>query len=331
MTIQDRRGLKAAAADALTCAPNAKQLVLLWAGVNTVLPLFVSVLSFILNTQIAQTGGLSGIGLRSVLSTAQEALSSLTSILLPFWNLGYTAAMLHVIRKQSTNSKTLLDGFRRFGPYLRLMLLMTLLFVAVGIAAFYVGITILSVTPLADPVYEIIDQSQSILSGTMDEATLALAGRSLIPIFLICCGIALLLLIPVFYRLRMAEFCLLDSSRRSARLVMWESRKMMRRNCLQLFRLDLSFWWFYLAQVLLTALCYGDVLLPMLGVALPFSEDAAYFIFYIAALLAQFVLLYCCSNQVQATYAAFYEALRTPAQEENTLIAEELPNFSENS
>jgi uncharacterized membrane protein len=331
MTIQDRRSLKAAASDALACAPNAKQLVLLWAGVNTVLPLLVSVLNFILNTQIAQTGGLSGIGLRSVLSTAQEALSSLTSLLLPFWNLGYTAAMLHLIRKQPTNSKTLLDGFRRFGPYLRLMLLMVLLFAAVGMAAFYVGITILSVTPLADPVYAVIDQSQSILSGTIDDATLALASQALMPIFLICCGIALLLLIPVFYRLRMAEFCLLDSPHRSARLVMWESRKMMRRNCLQLFRLDLSFWWFYLAQVLLTALCYGDVILPQLGVTLPFSEDAAYFIFYIAALLAQFALLYCCSNHVQATYASFYEALRAPAQEEKALIVEEFQNFSENS
>jgi uncharacterized membrane protein len=331
MTIQDRRGLKAAASDALAYAPNAKQLVLLWAGVNTVLPLLVSVLNFILNTQIAQTGGLSGIGLRSILSTAQEALSSLTSLLLPFWNLGYTAAMLHLVRKQSTNNNTLLEGFRRFGPYLRLMLLMVLLFIAIGIAAFYVGITILSVTPLADPVYAVIDQSQSILSGTIDDATLALASQALMPIFFICCGLALLLLIPVFYRLRMAEFCLLDSPHRSARLVMWESRKMMRRNCLQLFQLDLSFWWFYLAQVLLMALCYGDILLPLLGITLPFSEDAAYFIFYIAALLAQFALLYGCSNHVQTTYAAFYDTLRAPEQEENPVMVDAVEIFPENS
>ena len=331
MTIHDRRGLKAASSDALACAPNAKQLVLLWAAVNTVLPLLVSVLNFILNAQIAQTGGLSGIGLRSVLSTAQEALSSITSILMPFWNLGYTAAMLRIYRKEATSHKTLLEGFRRFGPYLRLILMMIFLFIAAGFASFYAGLMLLSFTSLADPVYQILEQSQSILSGTVDEATMAMAQQAIMPIFLVCCGISLIVLVPMFYRLRMAEFCLLDSPYRSARLVMWESRKMMRRNCLQLFRLDLSFWWFYLAQVLLMALCYGDILLPLMGVSLPFSADAAYFIFYIAALLAQFALLYGCSNQVQTTYAAFYDALRTPEQAENPPIVDAMENFSENS
>jgi uncharacterized membrane protein len=232
--------------------------------------------------------------------------------------------MLRLVRKQSTDSKTLLEGFRRFGPFLRLTLLMVFLFVAVGMAAFYAGLSILSLTPLAEPIYEIMEQSQSILAGTVDDATLALVSQSVMPIFLICCGISALVLIPVFYRLRMVEYCLLDASHRRARLVMWESRRMMRRNCLQLFRLDLSFWWFYLAQVLLTVLCYGDMILPLLGVTLPFSDDAAYFIFYIAALLAQFALLYYCSNHVQATYATFYEVLRTPTQEENTLIVDVL-------
>ena len=331
MTIHDRRGLKSAAADALACAPNAKQLVLLWAAVNTVLPLLVSVLNFILNAQIAQTGGLSGIGLRSVLSTAQEALSSIMSILMPFWNLGYTAAMLRIYRKEATYHKTLLEGFRRFGPYLRLIFMMFFLFVAAGFASFYAGLTLLSFTSLADPVYQILEQSQSILSGTVDEATMAMAQQAVMPIFLICCGISLIVLVPMFYRLRMAEFCLLDSQHRSARLVMWESRKMMRRNCLQLFQLDLSFWWFYLAQVLLMALCYGDILLPLLGITLPFSEDAAYFIFYIAALLAQFALLYGCSNHVQTTYAAFYDTLRAPEQEENPVMVDAVEIFPENS
>ena len=73
----------------------------------------------------------------------------------------------------------------------------------------------------------------------------------------------------------------------------------MRRNRLALFRLDLSFWWYYLAQFLLTALCYGDVILQAMNVSLPFNADVAFFVFYIAALLAQFALFCLFENKVQ--------------------------------
>lgn len=320
MDIRDRKGLKAAAEQALTCAPNHKKVLLIWAGVNTVLPLLASVISLILNSQISNTAGLSGIGLRSVLSTAQSALYLSISLLMPFWTLGYTAATLGFARKQPVEPATLLEGFRRFGSVLGVTLLKALICAAVCIPCFYAGILILSLTPLANPIYDILESSEQFLqSGMLDESTLLSAMEAMMPMFtvcgVICCGV----LIPVLYRLRLAELRVMDTPRCGAVYAIQESRHLMHRNRMQLFLLDLSFWWFYLLQYLLTALCYGDVLLPRLGVSFPFSDDVAYFVFYIAGLLGQLLLLYCFGNKVQTTYALFYDALRTPPKEENTI------------
>ncbi len=320
MDICDRKELKAAAAQALTCAPNNKKILLIWAGVNTVLPLLVSVISLILNSQISNTGGLSGIGLRSVLSTVQSALSLSISLLLPFWTIGYTAAALCFARKQPVGPATLLEGFRRFGTVLGVTLLKALIFVAVSIPCFYAGIFVLSLTPLADPVYSILSNSeQLLLSGTLDETVLQSAAEAMMPMFLVCAAICCLVLIPVAYRLRLTELRVIDSPRCGALYAIHESRQLMRRNCVHLFLLDLSFWWFYLLEFLLTVLCYGDTLLPSLGISLPFSDDVAYFVFYIAGLLGQLLLLYCFGNKVHTTYALFYDALRTPPKEASAI------------
>lgn len=321
MNVFDRRELKATAEDALSCATNAKRLVLIWAAVSAVLPLLVSIMNSILDSQIAGTGGLSGIGLRSALSTIQSGSHSLVSLLMPFWNLGYIAAVMRFARKEQADHKVLFAGFRRFGPALRMYLQIIILLVILCIVCFNVGVTLVSLTPLADPVWAIWEQSQEMfLSGVMDEALLAATAEAMMPTFFICCGLTLIVAVPVFYPLRLADYCVLDSNHSSGLLALLESRRLMRHNCFRLFRLDLSFWWFYLAQLLLPVICYGDVILAALGIPLPFGEEAAFFIFYIAALLGQFALLYCCSNRVQTTYAVFYDSLRTPENGDSGLI-----------
>lgn len=315
MDIRNRHGLKTAAADALACTPNHSKLVLLWAGVSSALPLLASVISFLLDHQIADTGGLSGIGLRSVLTTAQSLLSLATSILLPFWTLGYTAAVLRFSRKEPVGAPTLLEGFRRFGPALRLMLLEVLIYAAICFACVQIGGTLLSFTPLAEPVYQLLNDSQQmLLSGTIDESVLQAVTEAMMPILIICGFLCVIVLIPVTYKLRLADLCIVDAPGCGALQAIRESIRLMRRNSLSLFRLDLSFWWFYLFQSLLGILSYGDVILPMLGISLPFSADTAFFLFYIASLLAQMLVLYFFSNKVQTTYALFYDTLRTPPE-----------------
>lgn len=320
MDIRNRHGLKAAASDALCNAPNQKRLILIWAGIGTALSLLISVLSYLLEHQIADTGGLSGIGLRSALSTIQSLLSLSSSVLLPFWTFGYVGVTLRFARKRTAGDSDLLEGFRRFGPVFRLLLLEILLYVIICIICFEIVSTILSFTPLSAPVYEVLELSQQmLLSGVIEESLLASVARALMPIFLICAGVCVIVLIPVTYRLRLAALCIMDTPGCSALQAIGKSMRLMRRNCFALFRLDLSFWWFYLIKLLVSVLCYGDVILPMLGITLPFSYSVTFFGFYIAALVVQFLLLYFCNNQVQTTYALFYDTLSTPPKMQTDL------------
>ena len=316
MDIRNRRGLKAAAADALCHAPGHRRLVLVWAGISAVASLLVTFVSFVLDNEIQGTGGLDGIGLRSALSTVQSVLRVLLSAAIPFWNLGYLRSVLGISRQERVYGSTLLAGFHRFGPALRLELLRGFLYVLAIIVGFNAGSIILSFTPLAGPVNDFLAANEDmLLSGTLDEAVMDAAVTAIIPMFIGCAVVCVIALLPVFYRMRLASLRIIDEPRCGAIAAAVESNRMMRRNCLALFRLDLSFWWYYLAQALLLVVFYGDMILTALGIPMPFSDDVAFFLFYLAATAAQVVLLYFCSNKVKVTYAKFYDALRTPPVE----------------
>ena len=110
MDIRDRQGLKRLAAERLGKAPQAKRIVLIWAGVSALASLLVSFISFLLDARIEDTGGLAGIGLRSFLETAQTLLSLANMLLAPFWSLGYIACVLGFAQEQETHSRSLLEG-----------------------------------------------------------------------------------------------------------------------------------------------------------------------------------------------------------------------------
>ena len=130
-----------------------------------------------------------------------------------------------------------------------------------------------------------------------------------------------MLLVPLYYRFRMVTFALADDPRRGAIHAIAKSRHLMRRNCFALFRLDLTLWWFYAAQLVISLVCYGDMLLPMIGVTFPWSDTFSYYLFFALSLALQMALYYFGMNRVYAVYAVAYDALmeqipqpETPAQ-----------------
>ena len=313
MTIHDPRALRGSAADILTDTPNEKRLVFFWAALSAGLALLTGLLSHILNSGIAGTGGLAGIGLRSILTTAQQMLNTFLSIALPFWTLGYQRVMLQFARREQATKETLLFGFRRFGPGLRLMLLKGLLFGAIGMFIFYGALQLLSFTSLADSVYTVLDPVvESIMadpSASLDPALSDLLMEALLPMMLICAGITLAVLIPISYRLRFSDLRIVDDPRCGARDAIRTSFLLTKGKCLALFKLDLRFWWFWLIEAGIVAVCYGDVLLPLLGITLPISETVAFWGFYVVAMVLQVVLYTAFHNRVSLTYALAYESL----------------------
>ena len=312
MDLYDRRGLKSAAAEALDHAPRHRKLVLLWIGTSAAVSLLTSLISLLLDTGIASTGGLAGIGTRNILSTVQSVLSLGISLLMPFWTLGYARATLQLGRKEPTQPRTLLSGFHRFGPVLRLLLLQVVLYCAIIMVCFSVGTTILSMTPLANPLYEAMTPLVDMLATgqPISDADRAAVMAATKPMLIGCAVIILIVLIPVFYRLRLANLLLMDDPGCGALAALITSASLMRHRCLAFFRLDLSFWWFYLAEGLIVVLCYGDSILPAVGVSLPISSDAAYFLFYAAAMALQVGLYWGVRNRVSVTYALAYDTIR---------------------
>lgn len=313
MEIRNPKAFTDAAGEALDHARDNRKIVALWAGVSLGISLLSSLLNFVLQGQIDTTGGLSGIGLRSILSTLQSILGMGNALFIPFWSLGYTSAVLGFARKQPVTSHTLLNGFRRFGSGFRLMLLKFLLFILLAVFGIYIAAMFLAMTPLAEPVYAVMEANlEAVMSYNIDDALAAEMLTAMAPMLLCCTVISFLIVIPVFYKLRMADYLVMDEPPMGALACALGSRQLMRGNCMSLLRLDLRFWWFYLLSILTTVLCYGDVLLAFLGVQLPISASAAFFAFYIASLLANFAVLYFHGNRVYTAYAAFYDTLRNP-------------------
>lgn len=312
MPIFDYRRLQQEAVNKLRSAPNRGRLILLFAGVATGLSLAAGIVSMLLDSQIAGTGGLAGLRLRSSLSTIQAMLNLVIMAFIPFWNLGYTSVALKLGRGEAAKETDLFNGLRRFGPALRLIFLRLVVSFAVGFAAVQVASIAFSMTPWAVPFYQQLENAGLMSpSGVMDEAAIAALLPTMIPLWILIVALFFVAMIPVTYRLRLAELCLMDDPQCGALLAMFQSNRMMKGNCLALFKLDLHFWWYYLAQVLVTALCYGDVLLSLAGISLPLAPEVSFLLFYVLAQGAQILLFWRCRNLVECTYVGAYDILRT--------------------
>lgn len=298
-------------------AADNRRVVLLHALPALSLPLVVMAINLLLDKQLAGTGGLSGIGLRNTLETAQMVLSSAVRLLLPFWQLGLVYCAMAVSRGQDASTDHLFEGFRRWGAALRLMLFRTFRYVLSSICGVFLGSSIYTVTPLSNKFLaasEIIATDPAYANATAEElmtAVIDLTGFwSILPYYILCVlGIALLT-VPLFYRYRMSNYILLSSQHPGALMCIHESTRMMRGNAIGLFKIDLHLWWYYLLLVLTAVIAYGDLLLPLLGISLPFSGVWALVIFTLLSTAMQLAVYYLFAGQAETVYACAYESLK---------------------
>lgn len=294
-------------------AYSTKKLVLLHTGVMAGAGLAVSLLQYALSLGIGDTGGLGGLGDRAILETLQSLLQLANGLLMPFWQIGLVAAAICMVRSRNFGPGTLLEGFRHFGPVLRVNLLRWGIYLVVMILAVQVASTVFVMTPLASDLYKITEQMLETgvtdLSAVLSPEAMQALLLKMLPFMV---GGVLLFLIPVAYRLRMMDYIVMDTPQLGAFYALRLSLYMTRRKCRQLFRLDLSFWWFYVLEVLAVAVCYGDLLLGLAGVQLPGSAEVWSLATYALGLLLQLGLYGWKKDLLAATYAAAYEALLPP-------------------
>lgn len=320
----NRRALKAAARNSLAAAPyDPKKIVLIHTGITVAISLLGTLINFLLGQQIQNTGGLSGLSARSMLSTTQSVLQLLVAVALPFWEAGYRFATINIARAKEAPPSTLLEGFRRSWPLIKAAALQGIIYFGVGIVCFFVSSQIFMMTPLSDPLFgiaESLSTDTTILESEflLDEATLMAIMDAYVPMMLLFMVLFLTVMLIVSYQFRMVNYLLLDHPDMKAKEALRISRYQLRGHKASLFKLDLSFLWFYILQTIASLLAYGDYLLTLFEVPLPVSTEVAFFVFLLISLVCQGGLYVLARNQVEVTYAHFYCQHALPLRKENT-------------
>ena len=313
MEILNPRQLKQQTAQRLSAASYPPQkLALLHTGIALGCSLVLTLISYFLNHQVSGTGGLAGIGTRSVLQSIQSILSMGLSVAMPFWEFGFIAAAMGYARQENVGFKDLCKGFRKFGPILRILLLQAMLYMLILVAATQLASILVMITPLGAGMMELVESlsqnAEFMQTGVFPEAMLEPLIRAAIPAYVATGVLFAVAAIPVSYRLRLATYMVLDGQNR-ALLAMLTSNRAMKGNCIGLFKLDLRFWWYWALQGVCGLLAFGDVLLPLVGVELPFGPDTAMFLFYGLQMAGSLALAWAWRAPVETAYALAYDVI----------------------
>lgn len=316
MSIPSAKYLKKKASNRLQSGNDPKKVVLVYAGIVALSSLVVTVVQDLLDSQISQTGGIQNIGTRSMLTTADTVLTIAQLLLVMCLTLGYTGSMLRIARGQYASPNSLKSGGERIWVLLRTRLLQMLIMTAAAFALCFLVVNVCLLTPLSNRVIAVMGtvSAEELLSNGL--ALIALYS-AMLPIILIY----LVALVPLLWYFsctyRMVDYLLIDRPQLGAFGVLRESRRMMQGNMKMMLRVDLSFWWYYLLQALVSVLVYLNMVLAPFAIGLP--PAVLYWGTVVLYLAADFALRYFFSNKVAVTYALFYDNL-CPKQEQSGAV-----------
>ena len=315
MNVKKPRAIRTAALESLATQANHPKVPLVYAGFSALLSLAVTIISYIISNQIDQMTGLANMGTRAVLSTVKSTLPVAQLIFLIGWEMGYLMCALRFARRRYVEPLDLKNGFQKFWPLLRAKILMGFVYIGLAIGSMYLSIFIFMMLPISNAFYEIVAplmESVTVLNPTimLDEATLTAASAAMWPALVIFALVFLVVSLPTFYGFRMVSFCIAENGHRGALAAMKESRTMMKGHRWALIKLDLSFWWFFLLEGIIGVIAYLDVILPMVGISLPWSDTISYYVFYVLSLAGQVALYWGYLNYVTVSRAVAYDLIR---------------------
>lgn len=316
MSIPSAKYLKKKASNRLQSGNDPKKVVLVYAGIVALSSLVVTVVQDLLDSQISQTGGIQNIGTRSMLTTADMVLTIAQLLLVMCLTLGYTGSMLRIARGQYASPNSLKAGGERIWVLLRTRLLQMLIMTAAAFALCFLVVNVCLLTPLSNRMIAVMG---TVSAEALLADDLALMGlySAMLPIILIY----LVALVPLLWYFsctyRMVDYLLIDRPQLGAFGVLRESRRMMQGNMKMMLRVDLSFWWYYLLQALVSVLVYLNMVLAPFAIGLP--PEVLYWGTVVLYLAADFALRYFFSNKVAVTYALFYDSL-CPKQEQSGAV-----------
>ena len=315
----DIRGLKEKARDTLeNTTPDYRRLVVLHSAISMGVLFFVTLVGFIIGRLDSNTGGLASMGTGALLNTAQSFFDSVTSFLMPFWQAGILFTSLQVARRQRADFPMLTQGFHRLGALLRYEILLLGVMLAVVMVSAYASLAYVMIVPLPETLMSAMEWIS--VPDTQDpyaifnQLPVEFWDYLLIPSLLIS-AIVMVITLHLSYRFRLCQYAILDGEQVGARMSIGISNRLTKGFKWDLFKLDLSFWWYYGAQLLLSIVVYIPMILDMGGVSLPLSGDMLNLICYLVYCGLTVVLAYLAGAYVETTNALAYEDLCSRQQE----------------
>ena len=317
MDLKNRKGLKDQAQKLVDrCDNQPRKLTWINSAVYLGLSLVISLITLALNHGIAGTGGLSGIQTRNILQTIQSMLNLVYTIAQPFWLVGLAYVYMQTVRKQMPQTQSLLRGFHRFGPVLRLNLLKWLLLFMVAFpCAFISSYAGMMLSPkmytLFEPLaLEMQQNPNADIYAMMAQIPVKELLGATWPMLILFTVMYLGAVIFFAYRFQFADYLILDDPKLGAIQALKNSFHMTKGIFKDLVMLDLSFLWYHALQAFATLFAFADLFLTYSGISLPISQDVASiisFCIYAALVLA---MDYTIRPRVEATYALVYDRRR---------------------
>ncbi|MBQ7230860.1 MAG: DUF975 family protein [Oscillospiraceae bacterium] len=321
MNVHNRELRERAAELAAEYRGPARRLVLLYCGVLAVLTLGSSGLNLFLDSRIGSTGGLDGIGMRSILETIQQILSYINQFFGPFWSAGFLTAMIAMVRGREPQVRDLTNGFRRvFRVLFHVAFEATAAFMLL-VAVVNLSSLLFMLSPMGAEFNELMaplltDPNLLTAEGLLNEALISYQelSRLLLPMLVLTAAIYLPLYTLMAYSFRLSLYLVMDRNI-GAIPAHFLSIRLMRGHKWQLCKLDLSWWWYYLLGAACWVVGYLDLLLGMLGIPLPMNATVMFFV-TLAAYCVLFTLLSLWKKcEVDASYVLFYENVMPPEPE----------------
>ena len=261
-------------------------------------------------TWLAQNAGsdssIGSIENQILLTTLQWMLQFVAVLGIPFWNAGLCFCALRTLQGKDNPPHTLFEGFRCWSPIGSSLLIQGLNYCLLSMLSSFAASALLSTIPLPRSFQEaLLAYAENPVFPPPDNILLFFKVYCLV--YCICLPI---LLVPRLYLHRLIPYKIMDGDEACNGLqAVLYSRILMKGKRRKLLLLDLSFWWFYLLQVLCLAVSCADTVLPRLGIMLPVAQEVGYFLFFTAGTVLQGVLLWQYQGQVLTTYCLAYDAL----------------------
>lgn len=294
-----------------TTPGNHSRLPLVYGAVTLGASILIYLLDLITTLLIENTGGLGDLGTRAILGTINQFFPTVVTLLMPLWMMGLMRSTLRLSRQEQVGPKDLLDGFPRWGVFLRLCLFHGITIFAISYIVMMVVSTLFAFTAAGAGLMEYLapymEDPELLEAALNDPATSQALLLKILPFLIVTVVALLVVLIPKIYSIRLSFYRIADDDRPGALISIAQSKRMMRGHRWLLAKLDLSFWWYYLLQVLLAALLELPVYLA--GSVIPMRPELLALIAVVVQSLGSLWLYYKFLLKVEVSYALFYDTL----------------------